>query len=113
MMFRSFAAMSASCRKRAITAAQTLGVECCNNSIRFSPGHNLFIADYNTEHYPRDKWFKFKEDVTFEGTNYYPAKVVIGLCHPVVSYVGYQFDDFSTNDRSRVVLLELQGNSKP
>lgn len=88
------------------SSIQTLEIECCNYSVVFSPGHNLFVANYNTEHYEGEEWFRFKQDITFEGTYYYPAKIVIGLCHPVVSYIGYNLDAFSTNDWDRVVLLE-------
>lgn len=88
------------------SSIQTLEIECCNYPIVFDAGHNLFVANYNTEHFTEDKWFKIKQDITFKGEYYYPAKVVIGLCHPVVSYIGYDFNSFSTNDWSRVVLLE-------
>lgn len=88
------------------SSIQTLEIECCNYPIVFDAGHNLFIANYNTEHFTEDKWFKIKQDITFKGEYYYPAKVVIGLCHPVVSYIGYNFESFSTNDWKRVVLLE-------
>lgn len=88
------------------SSIQTLEIECCKYPIVFRPGHNLFVSNYNTEHFTKDKWFQFKQDVTFEGKSYYPAKIVIGLCHPVVSYVGYSFEAFNTNDWDRVVLLE-------
>lgn len=90
------------------SSIQTLEIECCEYSVVFRPGHNLFVANYNTEHFPDDRWFKFKQDVTFIGDYYYPIKMVIGLCHPVVSYKGYDPDSFSTNMPDRVVLLEYQ-----
>ncbi|MDR0843653.1 MAG: hypothetical protein LBN71_00385, partial [Tannerella sp.] len=96
------------------SSIQTLEIECCRYSIVFEPGHNLFVGNYNTEHYvPKkaaksvdDKWFNFKQDVVFRGTSYYAAKIVIGLCHPVVSYIGYDLNQFSTNNNERVILLE-------
>src|SRR5690606_964890 len=91
------------------SSIQTLEVECCNYSLLFHPGHNLFVANYNTEHFTDDKWFKFEQDIHFEGENFHPSKMVIGLCHPVVSYIGYQFEHFSTNDSKRVVMLENLG----
>ncbi len=91
------------------SSIQTLEVECCNYSLLFHPGHNLFVANYNTEHFTDDKWFKYKQDIHFEGQNFHHSKIVIGLCHPVVSNIGYQFEHFSTNDTKRVVLLENLG----
>ncbi|WP_282189128.1 glycosyl hydrolase family 28-related protein [Maribellus sp. YY47] len=92
------------------SSIQTLEIECCCYPVVFNPGHNLFVANYNTEHFTDDKWFAFKQDITFEGSYYYPAKMVIGLCHPVVSYVGYDLSAFKTNDPDRVVLLEKREN---
>jgi hypothetical protein len=67
------------------------------------------IANYNTEHLLDKVWYRYVQDITFEGASYFPAKVVIGLCNPVVSYKGYDLSQFKTNDPERVVLLE---NSK-
>jgi hypothetical protein len=89
------------------SSIQTLEIECCRYSVVFDTGHNLFVANYNTEHYNGDEWYRFERDVTFLGAHYYAPKMVIGLCHPVVSNVGYDFDDFTTNDPDRVVLLEV------
>lgn len=91
------------------SSVQTLEIECCPYPVIFHPGHNLFVADYNTEHFTGDKWFRFRQDVTFAGKSYYKAKMVIGLSHPVVSNVGYDPTGFSTNDPTRVVLLENNG----
>ena len=88
------------------SSIQTLEIECCRYPVLFNPGHNLFVADYNTEHFMGNSWFRFEQDITFVGKSYYPAKVVIGLCHPVVSNVGYDPGQFSTNQPDRVVLLE-------
>jgi len=88
------------------SSIQTLEIECCRYPVVFNPGHNLFVADYNTEHFTGNGWFRFEQDITFAGKSYYPAKVVIGLCHPVVSNIGYDLSQFSTNDADRVVLLE-------
>jgi hypothetical protein len=88
------------------SSIQTLEIECCRYPVVFNPGHNLFVADYNTEHFTADAWFRFEQDITFTGKSYYPAKVVIGLCHPVVSNVGYDPLQFKTNQPTRVVLLE-------
>jgi len=88
------------------SSIQTLEIECCRYPVVFNPGHNLFIGDYNTEHFMEDKWFSFEQDVTFSGKAYYPAKVVMGLCHPVVSNIGYDPGHFKTNAPERVVLLE-------
>jgi len=88
------------------SSIQTLEVECCPYPVVLNPGHNLYIANYNVEHFVDDKWFCFVQDITFKGTSYYPAKVVIGLCHPVVSNIGYDVNNFKTNNQDRVVLLE-------
>jgi hypothetical protein len=56
-----------------------------------------------------DKWFRFEQDITFSGKAYYPAKIVMGLCHPVVSNIGYDPGQFKTNAPERVVLLENVG----
>ncbi len=92
------------------SSVQTLEIECCRYPVVFNPGHNLFVANYNTEHFLGDKWFRFVQDITFKGTHYYRPKMVIGLCHPVVSDVGYDLKSFNTNDPSRVVLLETLSN---
>ena len=91
------------------SSIQTLEIECVRYPVVFRPGHNLMIANYNTEHLLDNVWYRFVQDITFEGTSYFPAKVVIGLCNPVVSYKGYDLSQFKTNDPERVVLLE---NSK-
>lgn len=88
------------------SSIQTLEIECCRYPVVFSPGHNLFVADFNTEHFTGDAWFKFEQDITFAGKSYYAAKIVIGLFHPVVSNIGYDLSQFKTNARERVVLLE-------
>lgn len=88
------------------SSIQTFNAECCNYPIVFNPGHNVFVANYNSEHYYGEEWFQIKQDVTFKGNYYYSGKIVIGLCHPVVSDVGYDLEDFSTNDWNRVILLE-------
>ena len=88
------------------SSIQTLEIECCRYPVVFNSGHNLFVGDYNTEHFMEDKWFRFEQDITFAGKSYYPAKVVIGLCHPVVSNIGYDLSQFKTNVPERVVLLE-------
>ncbi|MCX6229213.1 MAG: glycosyl hydrolase family 28-related protein [Bacteroidia bacterium] len=88
------------------SSVQTLEIECVRYPIVFRPGHNLMVANYNTEHLMDNVWYRFVQDVTFEGKSYFPAKIVIGLCNPVVSNVGYNFNHFKTNDSSRVVLLE-------
>lgn len=88
------------------SSIQTLEIECCRYPVVFNPGHNLFVANYNTEHLMDKVWYRFVQDITFKGTSYFPAKVVIGLCNPVVSNIGYNFNHFKTNDPSRVVLLE-------
>ncbi|MCE1199940.1 MAG: glycoside hydrolase family 55 protein [Marinilabiliales bacterium] len=90
------------------SSIQTLEIECCSYPVLFKPGHNLFVSDYNTEHFTDPKWFRFVRDVTFEGKAYYAAKMVIGLCHPVVSNVGYDPKQFSTNAPERVKILENQ-----
>ena len=94
------------------SSIQTLEIECCRYPIIFNPGHNLMVANYNTEHLMDNVWYRFVQDITFTGKAYFPAKVVIGLCNPVVSNVGYNFSHFKTNDPSRVVLLENSNNSK-
>lgn len=94
------------------SSIQTLEIECCCYPVVFNPGHNLYVGDYNTEHFTGDAWFKFSRDVTFSGKAYYPAKIVMGLCHPVVSYIGYDLGQFSTNNPERVVLLENAGIRK-
>jgi hypothetical protein len=94
------------------SSIQTLEIECCCYPVVFNPGHNLYIGDYNTEHFTGDKWFKFEQDVTFSGKAYYAAKIVMGLCHPVVSYIGYDISQFKTNNRERVVMLENFGGGK-
>lgn len=88
------------------SSIQTLEIECCPYPVVFNPGHNLYIGDYNVEHFTDDKWFRFRQDFTFKGSSYYPAKAVIGLCHPVVSNIGYDISHFKTNDNGRVILLE-------
>jgi hypothetical protein len=88
------------------SSIQTLEIECCRYPVVFDPGHNLFVADYNTEHFTGNAWFRFEQDITFIGKSYYPAKIVIGLCHPVVSNIGYDLSQFKTNAPERVVLLE-------
>lgn len=88
------------------SSIQTLEIECCRYPVVFNPGHNLFVGDYNTEHFTGDSWFKFEQDITFAGKAYYPAKIVVGLCHPVVSNIGYDPGQFKTNAPDRVVLLE-------
>ena len=88
------------------SSIQTLEIECCRYPVVFNPGHNLMIANYNTEHLMDNVWYRFVQDFTFEGKSYYPSKVVIGLCNPVVSNVGYDFSHFKTNDPARVILLE-------
>ena len=95
------------------SSIQTLEIECCRYSVVFNPGHNLFVADYNTEHFMGNSWFRFEQDITFAGKSYYPAKVVIGLCHPVVSNVGYDPSQFKTNQPERVVLLERTTTQLP
>ena len=52
------------------------------------------------------KWFEFKLDFTFSGKSYYQAKVVIRLCHRVVSNIGYYLSQFKTNALDRVLLLK-------
>jgi hypothetical protein len=94
------------------SSIQTLEIECCRYPVVFNPGHNLFVADYNTEHFMEKAWFRFEQDITFSGKAYYPAKVVIGLCHPVVSNIGYDLSQFKTNNRERVVLLENAATGK-
>jgi hypothetical protein len=88
------------------SSIQTLEIECCCFPVVFNPGHNLYIGDFNTEHFTGDTWFKFVQDVTFAGKAYYPAKVVMGLCHPVISYIGYDLSQFKTNVSERVIMLE-------
>ena len=88
------------------SSIQTLEIECCRYPVVFQPGHNLFVADYNTEHFTGNAWFRFEQDITFVEKSYYAAKMVIGLCHPVVSNIGYDPSQFRTNDPDRVVLLE-------
>ncbi|MEI6276882.1 MAG: glycosyl hydrolase family 28-related protein [Prolixibacteraceae bacterium] len=93
------------------SSIQTLEIECCRYPVVFNPGHNLFVADYNTEHFTGNAWFRFEQDFTFTGKSYYPAKVVIGLCHPVVSNIGYDLSHFKTNAPERVILLEKIGSN--
>lgn len=94
------------------SSIQTLEIECCRYPVVFNPGHNLYVGDYNTEHFTGDTWFKFVQDVTFAGKAYYPAKIVMGLCHPVISYIGYDLGQFKTNDRERVIMLEKAAMAK-
>ena len=94
------------------SSIQTLEIECCCYPVVFNPGHNLFVADYNTEHFTGEAWFRFIQDITFAGKAYYPAKMVIGLCHPVVSNVGYDLGQFKTNAPERVILLENTVNQR-
>lgn len=94
------------------SSIQTLEIECCRYPVVFNPGHNLFVADYNTEHFMEKAWFRFEQDITFSGKAYYPAKIVIGLCHPVVSNIGYDLSKFNTNNWERVVLLENVATGK-